>query len=356
MKLKKLIMLFLLVSFMCFGEEKIEPKKSYEVIQREEIDFLKTQLIKSNNKIDDLSEKIEKLEYKEENNFTSTYSVDQIYQNSMHYYDSALKDTKWLIERAGVIVSILLTALIGSTWYVKSNNNRKLEEERKVIIIDVKELNKETKNEVDKRVKRMWVENEKLKEKLVEQEKEVKRKTLKLDEKIKDVEFNTELSIVLSESRDEERKMDLRRLIKKYSKNYWDKIYFQLGWTYENSNKYNAILMYDEAIKLNSKYVEAYINRGKAYKHIEKYNEAIKDFDEAIELEPNNEESYYNKAISKEKLGEVKQENSDYKKAKQYYKEALDDYKITLELEPSHGIANQNKDRVERKLEELEGK
>ncbi|MEI6855922.1 hypothetical protein [Psychrilyobacter sp.] len=68
--MKKLMMLFLLLSFICFGEEKTNPQKSYEVIQMEEINFLKTQLIKSNNKIDDLSEKIEKLEYKEENNFT----------------------------------------------------------------------------------------------------------------------------------------------------------------------------------------------------------------------------------------------------------------------------------------------
>jgi len=124
---------------MCFGEENIEIQKSYEVIQREDIDFLKTQLIKSNNKIDDLSKKIEKLEYKEENNLGLTYNVDQIYQNSMQYYDSALTDTKWLIERVGVIVSILLTALLGSTWYIKNNNDKKLKEEKEEV---TKELDK----------------------------------------------------------------------------------------------------------------------------------------------------------------------------------------------------------------------
>jgi Tfp pilus assembly protein PilN len=121
-ELKKLMMLFLLVSFMSFGEEKTEPKKSYEAIQREEIDFLKTQLIKSNNKIDDLSKKIEELEGKEENNFASTYSVDQIYQNSVQYYDKSLEFLKWII---GGMLLIL--------GYLKWDGNKKYEKERKEI-------------------------------------------------------------------------------------------------------------------------------------------------------------------------------------------------------------------------------
>jgi septal ring factor EnvC (AmiA/AmiB activator) len=149
-KLKKLMMLFLLVSFMCFGEEKTEPKKSYEVIQREEIDFLKTQLIRSNNKIDDLSKKIEELEDKEENNLGLTYNVDQIYQNSVQYYDSALTDTKWLIKIVGGIISALLiifTALVG---IFKINSDKKLEKERNEVRSEGEKLKQEITKKIEK--------------------------------------------------------------------------------------------------------------------------------------------------------------------------------------------------------------
>ena len=159
--MKKLMMLFLLVSFMCFGEKKTEPKKSYEVIQKEEIDFLKTQLIKSNNKIDDLSKKIEELEdkeekkiaYKDDKGLGLVYNVDQIYQNSMQYYDKTIEFLKWLV---GGMLLIL--------GYLKWDGNKKYKKERKEIT-----------KELDKRVERMWEENKELKEKIAEQEQEVER-------------------------------------------------------------------------------------------------------------------------------------------------------------------------------------
>ncbi|MGB6130061.1 MAG: hypothetical protein WBG30_15050 [Psychrilyobacter sp.] len=318
--MKKIMMLFLLVSFMCFGEEKIEPKKSYEVIQREEIDFLKTQLIRSNNKIDDLSEKIEELEDKGENNLGLTYNVDQIYQNSVQYYDSALTDTKWLIERVGVIVSILLTALLGSTWYIKNNNDKKLKEEKE-----------EVTKELDKRMERMLTENAELKKKAVEQEKEVERKTLKLyetieqtnkemDEKLKEVEYNTEFAIAINRSKNEDKIEELKKLVKKYPKKA--EIYFELG-----------------IYLLNEK----------------KYEEAIPNFNKINELEPKKNRGYAFLGLAYELWGDSKKEKNCIG-AKKHFEEAIKNYKEKIKLNPKSIMYKESLEEVEQKLKELEGK
>ncbi len=109
--------------------------------------------------------------------------MDQIYQNSVQYYDKTIEFLKWII---GGMLLVL--------GYLKWDGNKKYEKERKEIT-----------KEVDKRMERMLLENKELKVKIAEQEENVKRKTLKLDEKIekttkeideklKEVEYNTELA------------------------------------------------------------------------------------------------------------------------------------------------------------------
>lgn len=323
MKLKKLMMLFLLVSFICFGEDKIEPQKSYEVIQREEIDFLKTQLIKSNNKIDDLSKKIEAFESNKSGNLGLTYNVDQIYQNSMQYYDKTISHVKWIAGIAGAIISLLLTALLGSTWYIKNNNDKKLKKEKQEIT-----------KELDKRVERMWKENTELKEKIEKQEEEIERKTLELDEKvervnkemdekIKTVEFNTELAMAVNKKDKRESLKNLKDLIKEYPEK--EMVNFQLAYYLQQLGK-------DE--------------------------EAIKYYEKAIRLEPNESVTYFNCGRSREILGdeENKKEEKDNVKIKKDYKEAIKDYKKAIELDENYEIAEYAKGKVEEKLKELEEK
>lgn len=304
------MILFLLVSFMCFGEEKTESKKSYEVIQREEIDFLKTQLIKSNNKIDDLSKKIEKLEDKGEKNLGLTYNVDQIYQNSVQYYDSALEFLKWII---GGMLLVL--------GYLKWDGNKKYEKERKEIT-----------KEVDKRMERMLTENAKLKEKAEEQEKEVERKTLELyetieqtnkemNEKLKEVEYNTELAIAINKSKNEEKIEELKKLVKKYPEK--TKVYFELG----------SILI-DE----------------------KNYEEAMSNFNIIKKLEPKNGGSYNVIGIGYEILGLNEKKKKNNIGAKKYFEEAIKNYELAMKLNPNEKLYVTNKKLAKKKLKELEGK
>jgi len=310
MKLKKLIMLFLLVSFMCFGEDKVESKKSYEVVQREEIDFLKTQLMKSNNKIDDLSKKVEKLEYKkiekitykDDKGLSLVYNVDQIYQNSMQYYDKTIELLKWLI---GGMLLVL--------GYLKWDGNKKYEKEKQEIT-----------KELDKRMERMLTENKELKEKIVEQEQGVERKTLELDKKIKTVEFNTELGIAINKSEDEEKIEELKKLLEKYPKKI--NIYIELGFCLINK---------------------------------EQYEEAIENFNKVNEIEPEDASGHCFIGYAYEVWGENKEEKNNSKAAKQYFELAMENYKKSIKLKLSTSDLEALKERIEKmkeKLEELKDK
>ena len=74
------------------------------------------------------------------------------------------------------------------------------------------------------------------------------------------------------------------------------------------------------ALKLNSKYENAYINAGIVKSKLKMYDEAIKDFEKAIELNPNNYNIYENRALTKSYL-----EN---------YNGAIEDYDKAIELKP----------------------
>lgn len=313
MKLKKLIMLFLLVSFMCFGEEKIEPKKSYEVIQREEI------LIK---KIDELTKKVEALEnkemknivYKDDEGLSLVYNVDQIYQNSVQYYDKTVKFIIFLITGVGAVLAILLGLLSGF-------NNKKLKEERAEIRDDAKDLKKEVKEimkekkeeitkEVEKRLEEIRKENKQLKEKIEEQEKEVERKTLELDKKIEESEINIEVVQILTDGRVVDKERAFENLIARYPN--LSSVYLHYGdYFYRDRREYeNAIKWYEKALKIDNTNSEVYSWIGIAYEQLgdyninnkkENYEEALKNYERAIKLEPNIEDSI----IIKERIEKV---------------------------------------------------
>ena len=64
-----------------------------------------------------------------------------------------------------------------------------------------------------------------------------------------------------------------------------------------------AIEDYDEAIRLNPQYADAYNKRGIAYGDLGQYERAIEDWDEAIRLDPQYGNAYYNRGIAYGYLG-----------------------------------------------------
>lgn len=94
------------------------------------------------------------------------------------------------------------------------------------------------------------------------------------------------------------------------------------------SNRADALNMFDRAIKIEPKNWLAHLNRGNVLKDLHKYAESMKCYDFAISLQPNHPEAYNNK-------GNLLQ---DLKK----YDEALIAYEKAISLEPNYAEAYGN--------------
>jgi tetratricopeptide (TPR) repeat protein len=101
-----------------------------------------------------------------------------------------------------------------------------------------------------------------------------------------------------------------------------------------------AIKDYNEAIRLNPYYADTYNNRGNSKADLGSYSEAIKDYDEAIRLNPDFAEAYYNRGNSKARLGS--------------YSEAIKDYDESIRLTPDYAKAFDYRSKSYRQLAEEE--
>ena len=76
---KKLLALFFIVSFLCFGVDTPDNKNIDKSTQmKEEIETLKTQVIELSNQVMKSNNKIDELEGKNGENLGLTYNIDQI--------------------------------------------------------------------------------------------------------------------------------------------------------------------------------------------------------------------------------------------------------------------------------------
>ena len=106
--------------------------------------------------------------------------------------------------------------------------------------------------------------------------------------------------------------------------------YNNRGKAYNHKGDYDrAIADFDEAIRLDPKYVFAYNNRGNAYRYRDDYDGAIVDYDEAIRLDPKYETGYNNRG------------NAYYHKGD--YDRAIADFDEAIRLDPKSAVNYMNR-------------
>lgn len=93
-------------------------------------------------------------------------------------------------------------------------------------------------------------------------------------------------------------------------------------------NYEEALLDFNNAIRISPDFVDALFSRGITENYLEKFEEAINDFSEVIKLNPFNSSAYCSRGSSKYKLG--------------LKDEALKDYEKALELDPQDSLAYYN--------------
>ncbi len=98
---------------------------------------------------------------------------------------------------------------------------------------------------------------------------------------------------------------------------------------------------FNEAIRLNPDYAEAYFNRGKTRREQGNIDRALGDFNEAIRLKPDFADALYSRALSSWS-------------EKTLFRAALADYQKYLDL--GGGVQEGNQSLVERIIQQLEEK
>ena len=113
--------------------------------------------------------------------------------------------------------------------------------------------------------------------------------------------------------------------------------YFSVGYLLIQQGKpEDAIDAYEEAIRLNLDFAEAYNDRGGAKYRLGQYDEAIDDCSKAIDLKLNYPGAYYNRGLAKYKLGR--------------YDEAIDDCSKAIDLKLNYPGAYLNRGNAKNAL------
>ena len=123
-----------------------------------------------------------------------------------------------------------------------------------------------------------------------------------------------------------------------------------------------AIINFNQAIKINPNYFEAYNNLGDAFIKLKKFDEAIINFNHALKIKPNNEQAYHGKAYALMKSFKFDEAITNFKHALKInpnyanaynnmgsvlyelgqWEEAINCYTKTLEINPNHKDAHEN--------------
>jgi len=116
---------------------------------------------------------------------------------------------------------------------------------------------------------------------------------------------------------------------------------FICGLIYEELNQFErALFAYKSAIKINEKYLEAYVNSSIILRKLKKYDEALKYLEISLEINPKLSVIYVNRAQIYDELSK--------------YDESLRDYDMALSLADQNPEIYVNKARVYLKIEKYE--
>jgi len=144
---------------------------------------------------------------------------------------------------------------------------------------------------------------------------------------------------------------------------------------YINAGRYiEAILDFDEALRLNPNSSLIYYNRGVAYGYLGEYEQAIQEYDKALQLDPNDIYAYTNRGIAYGNLGDYKYAILNFNEALslnsklseayysrgvayfnlEKYEDAIADFDEVLRLNPNDAIAYSNRGAAYLNLEKYE--
>jgi Flp pilus assembly protein TadD len=120
------------------------------------------------------------------------------------------------------------------------------------------------------------------------------------------------------------------------------KEYYDKGTAKANSHEFEeSIKDFDEAIKIDPKYIDAYYNRGTSKLYLKDYKNAITDLDKAIELKPDFAKAYANRGIAKVKLDDVTG--------------AIKDFDMALKIDPDNASSYFMRGQFKLQLGDAEG-
>jgi len=106
--------------------------------------------------------------------------------------------------------------------------------------------------------------------------------------------------------------------------------FYNRGIAYSDKGDHDrAISQYDEAIRLDPKYVAAYNNRGNSYNRKGEYRRALQDYDKALQLDPKYARGFNNRGEVFENLDEPDR--------------ARDAYSAAINLDPKYARARSNR-------------
>ena len=293
--MKRIIVLFFIVNILCFStgnndaDEQVIVKDYSTTLVRNYQESTEKEIEELNARIENLEKEIKYRTIKEDNG-GYIYNLDQIYANSIKYYDKAIDDIDNSIGRAQWILGLIVTMFIFLAGFFQFRNDKVLKEEK----IEIKNENKELttdlenkiiilENEVNKKIEKYegLMKNQKIKF-----EKDMRIQEERFNKNIRLIEFNSELGIAINKKNNEERIEELKYIEMRefgLSDTSKSRLYATLGYYTEG---FEAISYYNKVLNLKLEDKYSYFHRACLYYDLKIYKKSRLDYNKVIDLDP----------------------------------------------------------------------